>query len=284
MSRPSLFVLAQQLAVLSLVAGCLDTTPDAGPRGRMRAPIDPVALGSPPPLLAVAATLVCGDGTLMTGEMCDDGGTVSNDGCDSICKVEAGYVCNGYPQSICTRACGDGVLADTEVCDDGNTASGDGCSPTCELEPGTTCAKPPPTSVLKIGALGSPKCYVPTAFGIDFGDPQTLELPATYSSSAPAGSYVFRYLSGAFDYDTDLTGDPADRYQIRIDFFDKLVSAYRMVTPDADLDGAPDNYATEAAAIAAGQQIPAVPFEVTSAANLQVGVPDDDCLDTSGTI
>ena len=82
-----------------------------------------------------------------------------------------------------------------------------------------SCAKPPPTSVLKIGALGTPKCYVPSALGIDFGDPLTLELPATYSSSAPAGSYVFRYLSGAFDYDTDLTGDPADRYHDALEEF-----------------------------------------------------------------
>ena len=42
------------------------------------------------PNVALAA---CGDGTLDTGETCDDGNTTSLDGCDSVCAVEAGYEC-----------------------------------------------------------------------------------------------------------------------------------------------------------------------------------------------
>jgi cysteine-rich repeat protein len=65
---------------------------------------------------------VCGDGNLENPpETCDDGNTVSGDGCSSNCLIEK---------------CGDSVLTpDTEECDDGNTVDGDGCSATCTCEP-----------------------------------------------------------------------------------------------------------------------------------------------------
>jgi cysteine-rich repeat protein len=61
----------------------------------------------------------CGDGRIDAGEQCDDGNTVSGDGCSATCKLEA---------------CGNGVLDAGEQCDDGNKVSGDGCSATCKLE------------------------------------------------------------------------------------------------------------------------------------------------------
>ena len=62
----------------------------------------------------------CGNGVVDPGEQCDDGNTVSGDGCSSSCRLEV---------------CGNGILDPGEQCDDGNTVSGDGCSATCQREP-----------------------------------------------------------------------------------------------------------------------------------------------------
>lgn len=56
----------------------------------------------------------------MPSKQCDDGNTISGDGCDSICNVEP--------------ICGNGVVESGEGCDDGNTFSDDGCSSTCQNE------------------------------------------------------------------------------------------------------------------------------------------------------
>ncbi|MCL2824334.1 MAG: DUF4215 domain-containing protein, partial [Polyangiaceae bacterium] len=47
---------------------------------------------------------VCGNGVLEPedGEECDDGNSVSGDGCSSGCKIEDEYVCFGSLQSVCT--------------------------------------------------------------------------------------------------------------------------------------------------------------------------------------
>jgi cysteine-rich repeat protein len=68
-------------------------------------------------------TPACGDGVLDSGEQCDDGNTVSGDGCSATCETE------GPP-----NVCGDGTVGGSEQCDDGNTTSGDGCSATCSFE------------------------------------------------------------------------------------------------------------------------------------------------------
>ena len=65
----------------------------------------------------------CGNTMVETGETCDDGNTVSGDGCSSTCTVEE-HVC----------MCGDGIKDASEACDDGNTTNGDGCSSTCTIE------------------------------------------------------------------------------------------------------------------------------------------------------
>ncbi len=67
-------------------------------------------------------------------EQCDDGNTVSGDGC-SNCVIEEGWDCQtqiGEP-SRCGTICGDGLVRGTEKCDDGNSVSGDGCS-NCVIE------------------------------------------------------------------------------------------------------------------------------------------------------
>ena len=60
-------------------------------------------------------------------ETCDDGNTISGDGCSSLCMSE----------------CGNGILSANEECDDGNQQSFDGCSAECSIEPGLyECSDP----------------------------------------------------------------------------------------------------------------------------------------------
>jgi fibro-slime domain-containing protein len=89
---------------------------------------------------------------LTSNETCDDGNTVSGDGCSADCQtVEAGWVCR-VPGKPCSPLCGDGVITGSETCDDGNTVSGDGCSSTCQIEPAATCPKPgQPCTMAKCG-------------------------------------------------------------------------------------------------------------------------------------
>ena len=91
---------------------------------------------------ACPVPFVCGDGIVVAGEQCDDGGTAPGDGCNAACQIEAGYQCAGEP-SICTFVCGNGVLDPGEACDDGGVAPGDGCSEVCRTEPGYACSGEP---------------------------------------------------------------------------------------------------------------------------------------------
>ncbi|MBD3312876.1 PKD domain-containing protein, partial [Candidatus Woesearchaeota archaeon] len=91
---------------------------------------------------------LCGNNVLEQGEECDDGNTMSGDGCDSDCMLECG---NGEIEgaeecddgnridddgcdSQCRIECGNGEVEGAEQCDDGNNANGDGCNETCEVE------------------------------------------------------------------------------------------------------------------------------------------------------
>jgi cysteine-rich repeat protein len=81
---------------------------------------DVVQCGGPP-------VPTCGNGTLETGEECDDGNQADCDRCSRTCRDE---VCgNGRIDCI------DATNVD-EVCDDGNTLGCDGCSATCERREG----------------------------------------------------------------------------------------------------------------------------------------------------
>ena len=95
-------------------------------------------------------TLVCGDGRLDAGEVCDDGNFANGDSCTIACSlaecgngiVEPGEECDdGNPtngdgcSNTCARqACGNGTLEAGEECDDGNLVNGDGCSPNCWIQ------------------------------------------------------------------------------------------------------------------------------------------------------
>jgi fibro-slime domain-containing protein len=103
---------------------------------------------------------ICGDGTLQTGEQCDDGNAVPGDGCSGICTIEPGYTCP-TPGALCistvTQVCGNGKIEGSEACDDGNIENRDGCSSTCSVEAGWSCATPgqPCTPVVAPSVCGN---------------------------------------------------------------------------------------------------------------------------------
>ena len=84
--------------------------------------------------------VVCGDGVVASGEVCDDGNNNDGDGCTADCKkIEDGFDC-AKPGSPCTLKCGNKVVDDGEVCDDGNNNDGDGCTADCKkIEDGFVC-------------------------------------------------------------------------------------------------------------------------------------------------
>jgi cysteine-rich repeat protein len=109
--------------------------------------------------VAMTPTFLCGDGAVEAIEACDDGNTVSGDGCDGACAIEPGYLCEGAP-SVCSR-CGDGRVTGAERCDDGNAASGDGCDGSCATERGYACAGMPSVCVPTCGdgyVVGDEEC------------------------------------------------------------------------------------------------------------------------------
>jgi len=87
--------------------------------------------------------VTCGNGAREGTEQCDDGDTISGDGCSASCTIESGWNCNSATPNVCTPICGDGLIRGTEACDDGDTISGDGCSATCTVETGYTCTNEP---------------------------------------------------------------------------------------------------------------------------------------------
>lgn len=96
---------------------------------------------------------VCGDNVLTSDEICDDGNTLDNDGCEADCqKVSKGYDCKtvdspegDWKISVCVTQCGNGILTTGEDCDDGNTEDYDGCSSMCRIETGFSCDGGSPT-------------------------------------------------------------------------------------------------------------------------------------------
>lgn len=122
------------------IGGTVTTTtpaiilPDAGPVDTHHSSADVPSRG-----------VACGNGFLTADEACDDGNTLSGDGCIDTCRgVEPGFSCMlaGQP---CRRVakCGDKIVTQPELCDDGNLKDGDGCSGKCKLEMGYKCVGSP---------------------------------------------------------------------------------------------------------------------------------------------
>lgn len=135
---------ASRFAVLSLaaaLAACGGSSSPAGPDAGAPPSTADAAPGTPD---AMPAPVVCGDGVLGAGEVCDDGNTMSGDGCAADCSaIEHGFSC-GDPGNLCvqTQECGNGILETGETCDDHNVTGGDGCSAGCALEAGWACPVP----------------------------------------------------------------------------------------------------------------------------------------------
>ena len=101
-------------------------------------------------IITVENSQLCGNGTTEPPEICDDGNTMSGDGCRDDCTQEVcgdsildpGETCDTGGESAtcnadCTMTvCGDGIpnQAAGEQCDDGNTTAGDGCRDDCTQE------------------------------------------------------------------------------------------------------------------------------------------------------
>jgi cysteine-rich repeat protein len=94
----------------------------------------------------VLCDVACGNGEVEPGEECDDGDTLSGDGCSDVCleeicgnaRVDAGEECDDGNtlddddcDSLCQLECGNGNLDGDEQCDDGNRTNGDLCDENC---------------------------------------------------------------------------------------------------------------------------------------------------------
>lgn len=78
----------------------------------------------------------CGDGIVDVGdgELCDDGNTLSGDGCSDICTYESWWSCTWSGTTVCDEICGDFMIVGAEQCDDGNVLDNDGCTASCVSE------------------------------------------------------------------------------------------------------------------------------------------------------
>jgi len=113
---------------------------------------------------------MCGNGKVDRGEQCDDGNTLSGDGCSRCCLLEdPSPTCGLEPgRPVMCFPCGNGIVTSPEECDDGNTASGDGCSGECTIEPGWRC-RVPGRRCLPLCSNGTCIEVVPFDAGIDLG-------------------------------------------------------------------------------------------------------------------
>ena len=81
----------------------------------------------------------CGNGILDPNEQCDDGNTVSGDGCNALCQLEATWFCLAPGQPCLEMAvCGDGFVEAGEQCDSGALKNDNlygRCTTQCKLGP-----------------------------------------------------------------------------------------------------------------------------------------------------
>jgi uncharacterized repeat protein (TIGR01451 family)/MYXO-CTERM domain-containing protein len=96
--------------------------------------------------------VLCGNGQLNAGEVCDDGNPTNGDGCDTNCRLSNNQNCTMDSQcssGVCdptsgkcepANTCGNGKIEPPEACDDGGTAPGGACEADCKLPDGSTCS------------------------------------------------------------------------------------------------------------------------------------------------
>ncbi|CAK87545.1 unnamed protein product (macronuclear) [Paramecium tetraurelia] len=94
---------------------------------------------------------ICGDGMVAGKEECDDGNSVSNDGCYQ-CNYQCDNNCSNCQKGVCydcilgfhlnqqkcQSVCGDGIKNGNEECDDQNNIPRDGCTQ-CKIDPKYQC-------------------------------------------------------------------------------------------------------------------------------------------------
>lgn len=88
--------------------------------------------------MTCVADSACGDGTIATGEQCDDGDTDDGDGCDAACEIEPNYTCSGEPSTCIPDRDGDGIANASDNCPmvanpDQADGDGDGVGDKCEI-------------------------------------------------------------------------------------------------------------------------------------------------------
>lgn len=141
---------------------------------------------------SVCAQPVCGDGVTNGTDACDDGNTVSGDGCSASCAVEVGFHCAGTP-SACVTLCGDGARGGAEACDDGNAASGDGCDATCKVESYFKCTGQPSAcariKILYAPSNGDDATYRAAIAAITGGAVSYQDAATSTPTTAALGSY-----------------------------------------------------------------------------------------------
>ncbi len=116
--------------VLIFAISCSDDSDVDGQRSRQLVS-DDSRLQSDQPVRFVS--LSCGDGVVRRPEQCDDGNTISGDGCSARCLIE---LAQAPPTSSSTSICGNGILEADEECDDGNRLDRDWCDSNCQIEVG----------------------------------------------------------------------------------------------------------------------------------------------------
>jgi CSLREA domain-containing protein len=94
-------VLALLAGSPAIDAGDNNGCPQKDPLGTTRPQGAACDIGAFEFVVAAAGTPVCGNGIVESGEECDDGNAIANDGCTN-CRIDSGFSCTGSP-STCAQ-------------------------------------------------------------------------------------------------------------------------------------------------------------------------------------
>ena len=115
---------------------------------------------------------ICGDGVREGAEGCDDGNTVSGDGCSSSCAVQSGYSCTTGMPNVCTMA---QTITFTSAAPGGANVGGATYSPTATATSGLTVT-------ITVDASAAPICSISGGM-VSFDAPGTCVLNANQAGN-----------------------------------------------------------------------------------------------------